>query len=201
MDNSTRQNLENLRSADRALQNTAFFAVLAATESVVDWAYTAWDELVGMLRAPDNHERAIAAQVLCNLAKSDPAERMLGDFAALLNVTRDARFVTARHCLQALWKVGVAGRRQQQLVVDGLVARFYECRSEKNRTLIRYDILEALRKLYAVGADETIRETARELMAAEEDPKYQKKYATLWPTGTRAAAPAQAVRGSAPPSG
>ena len=193
MDSSTRQSLEHLRSADRALQNTAFFTVLAATEQPVAWAYEVWDELVTMLWAGDNHQRAIAAQILCNLAKSDPEERMRRDFAALLNVTRDERFVTARHCLQALWKVGVVGQPQRQQVVAGLSARFHECRSEKNCTLIRYDILEDLRKLYEVVPDETIRATALELIAAEEDLKYRKKYGTLWRTRPRSAAPALAA--------
>ena len=52
----------------------------------------------------DNHNRAIAAQVLCNLAKSDPQYRMLKDFGALLAVIKDERFVTARHCMQAVKK-------------------------------------------------------------------------------------------------
>ena len=68
--------------------------------------------------------RAIAAQVLCNLAKSDPEQRMLRDFPALLAVTKDKRFVTARHTLQALWKVGLAGQVQRQMLVDGLAGRF-----------------------------------------------------------------------------
>jgi hypothetical protein len=142
-----------------------------------------------MLRAGDNHQRAIAAQVLCNLAKSDPEERMRRDFAALLNVTRDERFVTARHCLQALWKVGVVGPAQQQLLVEGLTTRFHECSHEKNCTLIRYDILADLRKLYDAVPDDTIRVTALELIAVEEDPKYRKKYSTLWPTKPRSTAP------------
>ena len=60
---------------------------------------------------------------------------------------RVARFVTARHCMQALWKVGVVSPQHQQQVVAGLVSRFLECASETNSTLIRYDILSALRKL------------------------------------------------------
>jgi hypothetical protein len=76
--------------------------------------------MVETLRHKDNRRRAIAAQILCNLAKSDPKQRMLKDFDALLTVTKDERFVTARHCMQSLWKVGVAGKDQQQKLVDGL---------------------------------------------------------------------------------
>lgn len=176
----TRANLDNLHSEDRDLQNRAFTYILKATDQPVDWAYEAWDELVKDLCHKDNHVRAIAAQVLCNLAKSDPKNRMQKDFAALLAVTKDERFVTARHCMQALWKVGVAGKKKQKLVVDGLAVRFAECITEKNCTLIRYDILQSLRNVYDAVKDEKIREKALELIETEQDLKYRKKYASLW---------------------
>jgi hypothetical protein len=72
------------------------------TNEKVDWAYDIWDVLKNDLTHSDNHHRAIAAQLLCNLAKSDPEARMLGDFSALMEVTKDKRFVTARHCLWEL---------------------------------------------------------------------------------------------------
>jgi len=180
MDEITRTNLDNLRSDDRELQNKAFFYVLEATDKPVDWAYDVWDEMVATLSHKDNHRRAIAAQVLCNLARSDPENRMLKDFDTLLAVTRDKRFVTARHCLQAIWKVGAAGKKQQQKLVDGLAGRFQECITEKNCTLIRYDIIQGLRNLYGEVKDEKIREKALALIETEEDTKYRKKYATVW---------------------
>jgi len=180
MDTITQANLDNLRSEDRELQNKAFFAVLEATDKPVDWAYDVWDDLVVDLRHKDNHVRAIAAQVLCNLAKSDPEKRILKDFDALLAVTKDERFVTARHCMQALWKVGAAGKPKQQLLVDGLERRFQDCITEKNCTLIRYDIIQSLRNVYDAVKDETIREKALALIETESDTKYRKKYASVW---------------------
>lgn len=120
----TRTNLDNMRSEDRELQNSAFTYILQVTDQPVDWAYEAWDDLVKDLRHKDNHVRAIAAQVLCNLAKSDPKDRMLKDLDALLAVTKDERFVTARHNMQAIWKVGAAGKKQQKKLVDGLAGLF-----------------------------------------------------------------------------
>jgi len=180
MNKATQTNLNNLWSSDRDLQNQAFTAILKATDKPVDWAYEVWDEVVANLSHPDNHNRAIAAQVLCNLAKSDPKGRILKDFDALLAVTRDERFVTARHCLQVLWKVGAAGKKQQKRLVDGLAVRFAECTTEKNCTLIRYDISQSLRNLYDATHDETVRERALELIETEPDLKYRKKYAGLW---------------------
>lgn len=180
MDEIIKTNLANLRSEDKELQNTAFHAVLEATDNPVDWAYDVWDAMLADLRHKDNHRRAIAAQVLCNLAKSDPENRMLQDFDALLAVTKDERFVTARHCLQAIWKVGMAGKAQQQRLVDGLERRFQECITEKNCTLIRYDIIQDLKNLYVEVKDETIKMKALELIETETDVKYRKKYAGVW---------------------
>jgi hypothetical protein len=95
-------------------------------------------------------------------------------------VTNDLRFVTARHCLQALWRVGVVGKPQQQVYMDGLERRFHECASEKNCTLIRYDILESMRNVYDTVHDEAIKAKALALIETEDDLKYRKKYATLW---------------------
>ena len=180
MDQITRTNLDNLRSEDKDLQNAAFFFIIEATDKPVDWAYDVWDGMVADLTHKDNHRRAIAAQVLCNLAKSDPQNRILKDFDALLAVTKDKRFVTARHCLQAIWKVGAAGEAQQRILVDGLTRRYDECINEKNGTLIRYDIIQDLKNLYDVVEDETIRERALVLIETEEDAKYRKKYAGVW---------------------
>ena len=180
MDKTVRTNFDNLWSADRERQNRAFTTMLGITDQPVDWAYEVWDELLRQLTHKDNHNRAIAAQVLCNLAKSDPQERMLKDFKKLLAVTRDERFVTARHCMQALWKIGVAGQKQQRIFIDGLADRFEECISEKNCTLIRYDILQSLRNVYDAVGDAQIRAKALALIETEEDVKYRKKYATLW---------------------
>jgi hypothetical protein len=173
-------NLDNLRSSDNARQDTAFRFFMNATNEAVDWAYEVWNDLLATLKKGDNRQRAISSQVLCNLAKSDPENRILQDLNALLLVTKDERFVTARHCMQSLWKIGVVGESQRKALVDGLVHRFDECAAEKNCTLIRYDILETLRRIYDLTADETLRTTATVLIDTEPDTKYRKKYATLW---------------------
>jgi hypothetical protein len=65
-------------------------------------------------------------------------------------------------------------------VVDGLAGRFRDCVTEKNCTLIRFDIIQGLRKLYEAVKDEKIREKAMELIETEDDDRYRKKYATVW---------------------
>jgi hypothetical protein len=180
MDAITRTHMEALWSGDSERRYQAFLCILQVTEKQVDWAYEVWDDVVAKLDHRHNHVRAIAAQLLCNLTKSDPQHRILKDFPALLAVTRDKRFVTARHCLQAIWKVGTAGTEQQELVIAGLADRFRECASEKNVTLIRYDIIQGLWKLYEKVKDDSIREQALCLIETEDNIKYRKKYARVW---------------------
>ncbi|WP_337194022.1 hypothetical protein [Pontibacillus yanchengensis] len=131
-----------------------------------------WDSLLEDTTHKDNHRRAIATQLLCNLAKSDPENRMLEDFPVIVAVTKDDKFVTARHTLQSLWKVGGVSSGHQELVLKHLEERFKHCVDEKNYTFIRYDIIQGLRNLYDVVDEEEIKEKALKLIELEQDPKY-----------------------------
>ncbi|OZU87314.1 hypothetical protein CIL03_17100 [Virgibacillus indicus] len=180
MDSTIQTDFNNLESQVKNVQYEAFQRILAATEEEVDWAYEVWDTLVAGLTDSNNHTRSRYAQFLAGLAKSDPEKRILTDFPALWEVTKDEKFVTARHSLQAIWRVGLAGHEQKQLVINHLVNRFETCMNEKNYTLIRFDIIQGMRNLYDEIHDEKIKVKALELIEKEKDPKYQKKYAKVW---------------------
>ncbi|MBT2293522.1 hypothetical protein J7E73_31415 [Paenibacillus albidus] len=179
--NSTMEGyFKNLESPDKELQYEAFTAIQSTLMEPVDWAYEVWDKLKAQLVDPGNHQRSRAAQFLCGLAISDPEGRILQDLPALLEVTRDKRFVTARHALQSVWRIGLAGQKHKQQVLHELAGRYRECAGEKNGTLLRFDIIESLRKLYEAAPDEEVRQLALSLIEAEEDLKYRKKYAAVW---------------------
>lgn len=180
MDKTIRAKMDAIFTGDGEVQFKAYDYLMKESEKPVGWAYDVWDELVEGLTHKDNHVRAICGQLLGNLGKSDPKGRMFNDFDKLLNVTKDERFVTARHTMQNIWKVGLGGKNAQILVVKGLEKRYKECIKEKNGTLIRYDILVALRNLYDATTSSEIREKALELIELEKDLKYEKKYATVW---------------------
>jgi hypothetical protein len=180
MNKTVRTHLDNIFSKDGQIQFKAYDYLMKITEQPVDWAYEAWDELLSGLTHKDNHVRAITSQLLANLGKSDPKGWMFKDFDKLLHVTCDEKFVTARHCMQNIWKVGLGGKKAQQLVVNGLERRFIECVDEKNCTLIRYDILVALHNLYNATTSTEIKKKALELIELEQDTKYKKKYASAW---------------------
>ena len=180
MDSGLRRSFDDLRSADREVQGQAYQRLLTLTAQPVDWVYEVWDELVAALAHPDNRLRSIAAQLLCQLAQSDTEARMVRRFPQLLAVTKDEKFVTARHALQSLWRIGLAGQRPRELLLAGLAQRFAGCQDEKNGTLIRYDISQSLRRLYDAAPDEELRELALRLIETETDDKYRRKYAAVW---------------------
>lgn len=180
MDKTIRLKMDAIFTGDGEAQFKAYDSLMKETEKPVDWAYEIWDQLLEGLTHKDNHVRAICGQLLGNLGISDPRGRMFKDFDKLLNVTKDERFITARHTLQNIWKVGLGGKNAQILVVKGLEKRYKECIKEKNGTLIRYDIIVCLRNLYNATTSSEIKEKALELIELEDDLKYRKKYSTVW---------------------
>lgn len=180
MDSKTKSYFENLEAKDKSLQFEAFQNIINATKGKVDWAYEVWDQLIDWLTDRDNHRRARAGQFLAGLAISDHEKRMLHDFPSLWEVTKDSKFVTARHTLQSIWKVGLAGQEQREMVLNHIINRFKNGMNEKNYTLIRYDMIVGLKKLYDEVKDEHIKEIAMDLIDSEEDSKYRKKYLSAW---------------------
>lgn len=173
-------NFEDLWETDRSRQNAAYESLMVATEGPVSWAGEVWDDVVGHLADRDNHNRAIAGQLLCNLAAHDPDARVLDDLPALITVTKDPRFVTARHTLRSLWKIGLAGEKQRRALLEALRSRYRDSFEEKNGTLVRSDLVESLRRLHDAVGDEAVSALAQEIIAAEPDEKYRKKYAKFW---------------------
>ena len=180
MENTIETYFENLESKDKNLQFEAFNYIISVTKEKVGWSYEVWDRLKADLTHKENHQRSRAAQFLSNLAISDPEKRILNDFSAIWKVTYDPKFVTARHTLQTIWRVGLAGPEQRAVVMDHLVNRFINCQEEKNHTLIRYDIIQCLKNLFDSVKIEEIKQKALELIEMEEDTKYRKKYMTVW---------------------
>lgn len=181
MEQDVLQYFSALQNGNQQEQFQAYEKIMAILKDSVDWTYDVWEQFVQNLTSSDAHERSRSAQFLCALAaKSDPEERVLDDFSAIWAVTFDDKFVTARHSLQSIWKIGIAGKAQRELVVAHLANRYVNCIKERNYTLIRFDIIESLRKLYDATSEKRIEELAKGLIEQEEDIKYRKKYSAVW---------------------
>lgn len=180
MDREVKEAFIKSKSNDKQESYEAYLYILQVTEKQVDWAYEVWDDLLDGLTDKDNHQRSRSAQYLANLAQSDPENRMLTDLPRLWEVTKDEKFVTARHSLQSFWKVGLGGAEQRDKVMDYMVERFRNGTNEKNYTLVRFDLIQNMKNLYEQLKDEKIKHTAWNLIDTVEEEKYMKKYKQIW---------------------
>ncbi|MFQ9520097.1 MAG: hypothetical protein ACLRZR_01810 [Turicibacter sp.] len=82
------------------------------------------NQLIEDLTWKDNHKSFRADQLLSNLAISDHEKRMLVDFAKLYDVAKNPKFVMARHSLQRIWQVVLAGEEQKDMIMNHLIEGF-----------------------------------------------------------------------------
>ena len=141
----------------------------------VDWADSVWNDFVALLTHENNHVRSIAGQMVANLAQSMKPGAVSKDLDKLEAVTHDEKFVTARHVLQSIWKVGLGDSKLRKDLIERLAGRFKNCSDEKNSTLIRYDILVGLRSLFDATSDMAAKETALSLIPLEKDENVPEK--------------------------
>jgi hypothetical protein len=175
-----RNALDRLASGERDLQGNAFALLEQATAQPVAWADAAWLTVVPLLRHRDNRVRSIAGQILGRLAAGASRGTVLNDLEALVAVTHDERFVTARHVLTSLWRVGLVDVEVRHRLLEKLAQRCRSAIEEKNAALIRYDVLCCLRRLFDETGDEVVRSEAAALIANEPDHGNAKKMRTAW---------------------
>lgn len=172
--------ITRLASGDRASQGESHQQLHQSVDGGIGWADEAWPQLVPLLKHKDNRVRSIAGQTLCELAPYASAAVVKRDLDKLVKATQDERFVTARHILLSMWRIGQADAQMRKLLLARLSDRSAATATEKNGTLVRYDIHCTLRKLFDATADPTVKVAAMALMSHEPDEKYRKKNARVW---------------------
>jgi hypothetical protein len=179
MNKTIKTYIENLATTDDKIRLEALQTLLGVTESKVDWIYEVWDLLLEKLDHENSYQRSIAVMLLCNLAKSDVDNRLKTTLDRLCAHTKDEKFITSRQCLQNLWKVAAANKRNREKVLKHLDRRFRECTQEKHYNLLRQDILQSLLCLYRQEKDDRLLAAAQALIAQEKELKYRKQYEAL----------------------
>lgn len=179
MDNNINEWINNLNSTDDQIRLNALQTILKLTEKKVDWVYNVWEELLKKLDHENSYQRSIGIMVLCNLARSDHEHRLRTAADRLLAHTKDEKFITARQCLQNIWKIAAADPSLRKKVLDHLEQRFRECAGEKHYNLIRQDIIQSIKDLSDVEHDMALFVQAQALAQEEQDAKYRKKYQAI----------------------
>ncbi|HEX2995087.1 MAG TPA: hypothetical protein VHP14_09685 [Anaerolineales bacterium] len=179
MNKTIKNHIENLASTDDKIRLEALQSLLKVTESKVDWAYEAWDILLGKLEHENSYQRSIGIILLCNLAKSDVENRLGTSLDRLLAHTKDEKFITSRQCIQNVWKVAAANKLNSEKVVKHLEKRFMECANEKHYNLLRQDIIQSMISLYGHEGNDQLLTRTQVLIGKEKEMKYRKQYEAL----------------------
>jgi len=172
--------LDRLASGDRGTQGDDYALLQQATAEPVRWADAAWPLIEPLLRNRDNRVRSIAGQTLSRMAPGASHDTVLGGLPSLIAVTRDERFVTARHVLGSLWQVGLANREVRAVLLDKLIERCRSAVDEKNAALVRHDIVCCLRRLFDETGDAQVKAGADELITQEPDERNARKMRAAW---------------------
>lgn len=179
METQNKKYINDLGSTDDKTRLNALQAILGVTENKVDWAYEVWDDLLDKRNDANSYQRSIAIQVLCNMAKSDPENRIQVSLDRLLAHTRDEKFITSRQCIQSIWKIAAANEQTTEIILDHLEKQFEDCAGEKHYNLLRQDIIQSMRLLYECKKDDMVLARAEDLVNREEEEKYRKKYVSI----------------------
>lgn len=181
MDEQIRKYINDLFGDDIKRKFDAFRYLMNVTDDIpVEWIYTVWDELFLQLKNNNIHRRSIAAQLICNLAKSDTEGRLLKDIDKLLGSTIEEKLLMTRHSFQTIWKIAIINNELKSKIIAHLTLLFTASITEKNYPLIRYDILLILRKIYNLLKDKFVKDLALMLIQKETDFNNQSKYKSLW---------------------
>ncbi len=180
MDRRTKALFADRESPDREVAYQALESLWELTEEPVDWAYEVWDQLLSDLTHREGSTRAFSAQLLTRLAISDPEGRMLSDFPKVAAVMEDEKPVTARHTLQSLWHVGLAGLKQRVLVLEALETRFRTSGGTRRGSVVRRDVMTGLGQLFQATNDDQVKARAHALLDEESDEKERKKQRAAW---------------------
>jgi hypothetical protein len=179
MNRDIKKHIDNLSSTDDKIRLNALQTLLKLTEAPVDWVYEVWDLLLEKLENENSYQRSIGILLLCNLAKSDTADRMKSALDSLLAHTKDEKFITSRQCIQNIWKAAVTTGPNREKVLKHLEKRFKECENEKHYNLLRQDIIQSMLSLYKQEKEDRLLTKAQALIAVEGNLKYRKQYETL----------------------
>ena len=169
--------MERIKSKDDAERFAAFSELLVITEQKVTWFNEYKDQILEKLDDANSYQRSIGTMLLCNLAKSITDQKILDNIMDKLVLMKDdEKFITQRQYLQNIWKVAIAGKKYEKIIVNQLSAEYCDCISKKHSNLLRLDIISSLVKIADKTESLELRKKIMELIDLENNEKDRKKY-------------------------
>lgn len=171
---------QTLESKDNNIRYEAFKKLLELTEQKVDWVYDYWQTLVDKLSSGNSYHRSIGLMLLANLTLSDSEDKFSEIGERYFSFFNDEKFITARQCLQNVWRVAVNKEVYRLSVIEALQRAYSgNVHLERNPNLIKQDIIFSLKKISNFYKDSKLDSEIEALILNETDKKIQKSLRDL----------------------
>ena len=126
------------------------YQILAkASELEPELFYKYWDDFASLLNHENSYHRDFGLTLIANLTKVDKENRfssISGDYFKCIN---DAKFMTARHCIQNTAKIMANKSELTEYILNILLNIDELCNfSQKQKALLKSNVIEVFDKFY-----------------------------------------------------
>lgn len=164
-----------LESKNDKIRFPAFKKIHEMTNKKVKWIYDKWFVLIEKTNSENSFQRSIGLTLLANLAKSDTENRFEKIIDDYLKHFDDEKFITARLCIQNVWKIAVANKKLLKKIIGNLESSYSEnSHLNTHANLIKQDIIGSLAKISVLGKNKNAAELIESFIENENDIKFQK---------------------------
>ncbi len=178
MDRNTRDEIiqEMLANPDIMVYYHCYYVVSKGSQERPDLFYLYWGEMASLLKHPNSYHRDIALTVLANLTQVDVEDRFSSVYQDYFEHLHDVKFMTAKCCLQNSKKILKNKPELRNQILALLLDLDHQCPyPEKQKELMKFDVLEILEEIRAEisdpeGIDSFIRKSTTSI-----SPKTKKK--------------------------
>lgn len=163
---------QTLESKDNNARYEAFKKLFELTEQKVDWIYDYWQTLVDMLSSRNSFHRSIGLLLIANLTRSDSEDKFSDIADRYLTFLEDEKFITARLCLQNVWRIAVNKEAYRVIISDALKSAYSRnIHLKRNQNLIKQDVIFSLAKIAGFYKDEILSNEIEIIVKNETDKK------------------------------
>ena len=165
----------DLANKNDKIRYPAFKKLLKITDKKVNWIYDKWFLLLEKINSENSFQRSIGLTLLANLAKSDTENRIEKILDEYLEHFQDEKFITARLCIQNVWRIAAANIRAKKKIIDRLESSYHDNFHFKTHpNLIKQDIIGSLIYIGILTKDKNVISLVESFIENEVDMKYQK---------------------------
>lgn len=150
-DGSIRDEIINqmLNNKDIMVYYHSYYIISKASELRPELFYKYWDDFVSQLNHENSYHRDFGLSLISNLTKMDEENRFSSIFEDYFKHLDDAKFMTARHCVQNTAKILVNKSSLNDDIINILLDIDSWCSfSPKQKALLKSDVIEVFDGFY-----------------------------------------------------